>query len=118
MTTAQFLALLLYPLGVAVSQIMLKAAANRVPEQGFAFGNLFDPVLIAALTMFGGLTVWWILIVRDIPLTRAYPFVALSFALTPVLAVLIFRERVGLSYVAGAALIILGVVLTQRGATE
>lgn len=65
-----------------------------------------------ALFLYGLATFLWIWILRTTPLTRAYPFMALSFVLVPLASVLIFSERINAMYVFGLALIVCGVVIT------
>jgi drug/metabolite transporter (DMT)-like permease len=45
-----------------------------------------------ALILYAALTVLWVWILSYTPLSRAYPFLALAFALTPALGCLVFAE--------------------------
>ena len=45
-----------------------------------------------ALILYARLTVLWVWILSFTPLSRAYPFLALAFALTPALGCLVFAE--------------------------
>jgi drug/metabolite transporter (DMT)-like permease len=64
-----------------------------------------------ALTLYGLGTLLWIVILVDVPLTRAYPFMALAFALVPVGAHFIYRETVQPSYWLGIAFLLIGMYI-------
>jgi multidrug transporter EmrE-like cation transporter len=55
---------------------------------------------------------FWMLAVRQSDLGYAYPFMALSFALVPIGASVLFGERLPLIQLAGLALIVAGVTLS------
>jgi drug/metabolite transporter (DMT)-like permease len=57
---------------------------------------------------YAALTVLWVWILSFIPLSRAYPFLALAFALTPALGCLVFAERLSMRLVIGIVLILCG----------
>lgn len=75
-------------------------------------------ILSAALMGYLGSTGLWILALRNIPLTIAYPFMALSFAIVPLLALVLFDERVRHSYFAGVALIVAGTIIIGLGSAS
>ena len=66
----------------------------------------------AALLIYGFATLYWIYLLQQVSLTRAYPFAALSFVLVPLFAWLIFGDAVTLRYAGGVALIVVGVYLS------
>lgn len=116
MTRSLLLALLIYPMGVGAGQILFKMAASRMRPDVPIFLQLMDPMLIAAVVFYGLLSIAWVVIVRQLPLSTAYPFVALSFVFTPLFAFLAFNEKLNANYLFGIALICAGVILTQRSA--
>ena len=116
MTGKLWLMLLAYPVAVSIGQVMFKAAALRLPAEGIGLRAFGSPMLIGAYALWAGLSLFWLIIIRDVPLTRAYPFVALSFLFTPLLAWIAFDEGPDLRYAVGIALIAVGVVLTQKAA--
>lgn len=118
MTIKHWIMLLTYPVAVSIGQVMFKAAALRLPAEGIGLRALGSPMLIGAYVLWAGLSLFWLLIIRDVPLTRAYPFVALSFLFTPLLAWAAFDEGPDLRYALGIAFIALGVVLTQKAPTH
>ena len=106
--------LILYACGMSIGQVLFKFSADRSNEdraQGFLSGILHNGYFLSAILVYAGLTVLWVWILARVPLSRAYPFVVLSFALTPALASLIFGEPLGLWYLIGLTLILAGLAL-------
>lgn len=77
--------------------------------------SLINPWYGAALCFFFFQALCWTTALRRLPLTVAYPFMSLVFALNLAAAHYIFGERVAFGHVAGVGLIILGVSLINRG---
>ncbi|HME26124.1 MAG TPA: EamA family transporter [Acetobacteraceae bacterium] len=69
---------------------------------------------IAALLLYAALSVIWVWILSDTPLSIAYPFVALAFVLTPLLGHFAFGEALGWSHAAGLALVVGGLLLVLK----
>ncbi len=99
---------------IAGGQALFKLTAERLPQGAPIWHAIQDPVLYAAGIVYAGATVLWVIALRSVPLTAAYPFVALTFVLVPLIGILLFKENVSWSYWAGVGLIVIGVVLTQR----
>ena len=59
-------------------------------------------------------TLLWVRILTTVPLSRAYPFVALAFVLVPAAGYLFFNESITLRYATGTALIVIGVAVAAR----
>jgi drug/metabolite transporter (DMT)-like permease len=68
-------------------------------------------IFIGAILLYVALTVLWVWILTFTPLSRAYPFVALAFALTPLLGGLVFGEPIGTRLILGIVLILGGLLL-------
>ena len=113
--TTQILLLAAYAGGMAGGQLLFKLAAERLtPGAGFAerlvelFGNAW---FFAAFALYCGLALAWVWILTFTPLSRAYPFVALAFAITPLLGAWVFAEPIGSRLVAGIVVIGIGLFL-------
>src|SRR5262245_55657725 len=63
---------------------------------------------LSALVLYAGFALLWVWILSFTPLSRAYPFVALAFALTPLLAGSLFGETISLRLIVGLLLIVCG----------
>jgi drug/metabolite transporter (DMT)-like permease len=111
----QIVVLAAYAAGMAGGQLLFKAAALRVPSQGTIAERLLalghNAYFIAALVAYLGLSFVWVWLLRFTPLSRAYLFVALSFALVPLAASLTFGEPLSLRFLVGAVLMVCGLIL-------
>lgn len=72
---------------------------------------------LAAAALYAVLTILWVWILTVIPLSRAYPFVVLSFVFTPLGATFFFGESLTLNYGIGISVILVGLsFLVLKGA--
>jgi drug/metabolite transporter (DMT)-like permease len=116
MSNSLILTMVLYSIGMACGQLLFKLAATHSMRATtlppiFAYLN---PYLLGGLVLYGSLTLLWIWILRSVPLSKAYPFVALSFLFTPLLSKLVLGESLSTGYFAGLFLIAAGVIVTVR----
>jgi multidrug transporter EmrE-like cation transporter len=113
----QLLELVSFPVAIAAGQILFKRAASQI---GSATGTswVLDvarlPSMWLALALYGAATLLWVRILTTVPLSRAYPFMALAFVLVPAAGYVFFNESITVRYVVGTALIIAGVVVVAR----
>jgi drug/metabolite transporter (DMT)-like permease len=114
LTFAQITLLLAYAAGMAAGQILFKLAAVRagaglsVERVVGLFGNGF---FLAALVLYAVLAILWVWILTFTPLSRAYPFVAVAFAVTPLLGALVFAEPFSARLLVGIAVVFCGLLL-------
>lgn len=114
LSITQILLLVGYAIAMAGGQILFKLAAVRSPTSGtleerlsaFAHNEFFA----AAMILYAALAVFWVWILTFTPLSRAYVFVALAFAITPVAGAVLFEEPITIRFVVGIALIFVGLV--------
>jgi drug/metabolite transporter (DMT)-like permease len=115
LTLTQIGVLTLYAAGMAGGQILFKLAALRLvgdaPLAERVLGLLQNWVFVSAMALYLGLAVAWVWILSFTPLSRAYPFVALAFAITPVVASLAFAEPMTVRLAVGIAIILCGLIL-------
>ena len=99
---------------IAGGQLLFKIAANRMRGPDL----LADPtglmILGVALAIYGVATIAWILVLRQAPLNRIYPLMALSFVLVPLGSHYILGETITPQYWAGVALLVVGLILIGR----
>jgi drug/metabolite transporter (DMT)-like permease len=115
LTLAQIAWLTAYAAGMAGGQLLFKLAAQRLAagatpgEQlmGLA-GNAY---FYAAFVLYCALAVLWVWLLTFTPLSRAYPFVALAFAITPLLGGWLFGEPIDLRLGLGITAILCGLFL-------
>ena len=115
LSSVQIALLAAYALAMAGGQMLFKLASARfvgeAPIAERVVAVLQNGYFLAAVTLYLVLTVLWVWILSFTPLSRAYPFVALAFALTPVLGGLLFAEPLSLRLLAGIGFILCGLVL-------
>ena len=119
LTLAQVALLAAYGAGMAGGQLLFKMASQRVTVSGTVGNRLIDLAgnvyFFAAFILYCGLSVLWVWILTFTPLSRAYPFVALAFAITPFLSGWLFAEPISLRLGLGVAAIVVGLLLVVAG---
>jgi drug/metabolite transporter (DMT)-like permease len=105
-----------YAVGMSGGQVLFKLAATRYGSvDGTAaerfLGLLQNLFFVSALILYAGLAVLWVWILSFTPLSRAYPFIALAFALTPLLGALLFGEAMPVRLTLGIVLVLGGLFL-------
>ena len=76
---------------------------------------MLQPLLYAALALYGVATLLWIWILARVPLSQAYPWVAVGAFIVPLLGWWLFGERPAPIFWLGVLLIVGGVAVTQYG---
>jgi multidrug transporter EmrE-like cation transporter len=76
---------------------------------------LINPWVVSSFAAAFVAALAWIAALSRLELSRAYPFVAASFALVLVLSAIIFDERMTGPKIVGAVLIITGLVVGSQG---
>jgi drug/metabolite transporter (DMT)-like permease len=109
-----FLALLCVA-GVAAGQLLFKKAATTLPLSFSILGFLLNGWLICALMLYGVTTLGWILVLRYVPLSLAYPFMGLAFVMVPIFSWVFLGESLHWRSLAGGAVILVGIILASNG---
>ena len=91
-------------------QILLKAGASA-PD---FMSQLMRPSTIAGLALYGSAAFLYIIALRKIPVSVAFPSVSLSYAIVAVMGHFLFGEPFGVKQVAGIVLIMGGVALINQ----
>jgi multidrug transporter EmrE-like cation transporter len=99
----------------AFGQVLLKYAMLRHGPIEFSPSGLLslalEPRLICALAMYALALLMWLQVLSKVPLSVAYPMLALTYAVVPFLASYFFDERVSGVQLGGIALILVGVAV-------
>jgi drug/metabolite transporter (DMT)-like permease len=115
LSAVQILLLAAYAAGMAGGQLMFKLAAERLTPGASVGERLIElsgnAWFYAAFALYCGLALVWIWILTFTPLSRAYPFVALAFAITPLLGAWMFAEPIEARLIAGIVVIAAGLFL-------
>ena len=120
MSSGQIAALLMVPLLISGGQLLFKLASQTegLIKAPALLSLLSNPYFIAAMTIYVLSTIWWIWLLRSVPLGRAYVFMALSFLFVPVLAHWMFGEPLNWRTAASAALIVAGIVVAVSASPD
>jgi multidrug transporter EmrE-like cation transporter len=98
--TMQILQLTGFAFLLASGQILFKKTAISLPPLNSVDGFIalaLNPWLWAALILYGTATLLWIIILQNVQLSLAYPFVALGFVLVPLASWLFYSETLSWS---------------------
>ena len=110
--------LLTYSVALAGGQVLFKLAALRFTPAARWSDNLLalalNPYLVLAIVLYAVLSAVWVWVLTFVPLSTAYPFVALTFVLTVAAGALLFGEAVTLKLVMGGVMIIAGLIVITR----
>jgi len=114
MTIGNIMMILATVAGIAIGQILFKLTANAYKTAGTPFDPSVAVPLFSGLAVYGLATLAWLWALQFVELSRAYPFMALGFVLVPLGSMLLFGEKLDVTYFAGIGFICLGVVLAGR----
>ena len=97
MRWAKIVALVLFAIALACGQILFKAAAQSLRGPiGFDSQTLFqlisNPFLLLSLAIYAFAALYWVLLLREIELSKAYLVIALALVLVPLAGTFLFRE--------------------------
>ena len=96
---------------IVAGQICFKKAAMGGAGLDNIFQSFFNKWLIAAFAIYGTATFIWVTILRTMPLSTAYPFIALGFILVPLAGGFFFGEHLSPMQWVGAGMIVVGIFL-------
>lgn len=97
-------------LAMAAGQILFKLAAGSMDGNAGWFGQVvLNRSLWLAMLVYLSATGLWVVLLRQLPLHVAYPFVALAFFFVPVLGHFFLGEPLRWQSLLGALVIVLGV---------
>jgi drug/metabolite transporter (DMT)-like permease len=115
LSLAQIALLIGYAAAMTVGQLLFKVAALRAaaggPPSERLLTMLANGFFVSAVLLYAALAVLWVWILSFTPLSRAYVFVALAFAATPLLSAVVFVEPISTRLVIGVGLIFCGLLL-------
>jgi small multidrug resistance pump len=108
--TIYYAALGLSILAGIAGQILLKAGADA-PD---FMSQILRPSTLCGLALYGSAAFLYIVALRKIPMSVAFPSVSISYAIVAVLGHFLFGEPFGIKQIGGIALIMGGVVLINQ----
>lgn len=108
--TVYYVALGIGILAGIAGQMLLKAGADA-PD---FVSQILRPSTLAGLALYGSAAFLYIVALRKIPVSVAFPSVSLSYAIVAVLGHFLFGEPFGIKQIGGIVLIMGGVVLINQ----
>ena len=116
MTHTAWLQLLIVVLLGTIAQLALKHALDKhSARQGDSYSLARSPWAWTWLVCYGVSTILWLITLRTVPLSQAFPILGLQFALVPIASAVLLKETVVWEQWLGVAIIVLGVTLVGRG---
>jgi small multidrug resistance pump len=97
-----------------VGQLLLKSGVERAGEGVLA--QFLSPFTMGGLVAYGVGAIFYILAIRRIPVSIAFPSVALSYVLVAIAAHLLWHEVLGWQQFAGIGLIAAGILVLHVSA--
>ena len=107
-----------------IGQLSLKHGMNQVGWiGGEAMARPLDtlrrifssPYIILAMPLYAGAFLLWTVVLSRLPLSFAYPLLALTYVLVPLAASLVLHESLSVQQWLGITLVVLGVALVGTG---
>lgn len=121
MTLFQILYLALYSLGMVMGQMLFKLSSESQVKVWASsvdysyldkfFNLISDVYFVSAIALYFLLSGFWVWILSFTPISSAYPFVALSFVITPLLGSVIFSETLEFKNYLSMAFIFCGILI-------
>lgn len=108
---ASYAALAIGLILAAGGQIFIKVGAVRSAD---ALAQFLDPYTILGIAAYGVSAFFYLFAIRRIPMSVAYPTVAINYAVIAVAAHYLWNERIGAMQIGGIALIWIGVLMLHR----
>lgn len=103
---------------ISAGQALLKLSSSSLPQESLTIAGILafvlDPYFLAAIANYVTVFFLWIWVLRYADLSKAYPFLALTFAVVPLIGIVFFGERASFPLVIGIALILTGVAIIGR----
>lgn len=95
----------------SAGQVCLKLGVDDLPLAK----AILQPYTLCGYILYGASSLFWLLVLKRLPLSVAYPLLSLNFVFVFVLSSLILKEPASLAKIAGTGLVIAGILLIQSG---
>ena len=102
-------------------QLILKWRLNalELPERlvdklGFLLKSLIDPYIFSSFFSAFLASLTWMLALKEFELSKAYPFMSLSFVLVLIISFFLLKETISAQKIIGCILIIAGIIVISR----
>jgi multidrug transporter EmrE-like cation transporter len=104
---------------MTTGQLLFKATSSSMPESSYqlmgAWKILLDWRFMLAIVLYGTATLLWLRILKDVPLSTAYPLVmGTTITATTILSIILFRENLSAAKLIGTGLVVVAVALLSK----
>jgi multidrug transporter EmrE-like cation transporter len=96
---------------IGVSRVEIASSASLL---GKAIAFVFSPYVLLGLSLYAVGTVLWLFALRQLDLSLAYPFVAMSFVMVTASGVFFLGETVSMTRLVGLCFVIVGLIVMAR----
>ena len=106
---------------LATGQVLFKQiglSIRGMPASVALLTVMREPLLYVSLLFYGAATLLWIWILSRVPLSQAYPWVAVTVLVVTLLGWWLYSERPSPIFWLGLGFVLVGVVLTQYGSIQ
>lgn len=103
---------------MAIGQLIFKIGASKLEYKRIVdlpFNVLKSPTLVSACLLYAVTIILWIWVLKHVPLNRAYPFTAISYIVTPIIAYFWLGESTSPMHLIGYVLIVSGILIIASG---
>ncbi|MCT7527179.1 EamA family transporter [Aliarcobacter cryaerophilus] len=101
-------------LAISIGQLLFKKVSININQSDRLFSFEVLGTFSLAIFIYGLATLFWIYILKSIPLNQAYSFMALSFVFVSMGSYWFFNEKITLNIIIGLVLIILGLLFISN----
>jgi multidrug transporter EmrE-like cation transporter len=98
---------------LAAGQVLFKLTSAHNPNEPWSF--LLSPIFLASLVVYGVAVLFWVFVLREFPLSVAYPMQALAIVLVLAISFVFFGEHLRPAQWVGAIAILTGLVALALG---
>lgn len=113
MTVTQIISTISCVFAISIGQLLFKKTSMRLNESDFFSVNVLT-YFILAIIIYGLATLFWINLLRFIPLNKAYSFMALSFIFVAIGSYFIFNESISARFFIGLFMIVVGLIVISN----
>lgn len=103
----------------STAQILLKVGINQIGNKitnisEFLIKAAFTPHVIAGISLYISALLFWVLALRRVDVSYAYPFTSLGFVLVLLLSSIWLQESLNLDRIIGIIFILIGIIYIAR----
>ena len=110
MSLSQLAFIFMTVIALSIGQILFKMVSSGLEFSPMGLINgLLNLKFFIAIVVYFVATIMWLFVLKATPLRVAYPFVALSFVIVPILAHFFLGESINWNTFAGAGFILIGI---------